>query len=90
MPTISLKTSNLLSNMDTRRVFEAVVQPRTISFRDLRRNLPTQNLTQSIQLLKDADLIAEKPAIIDDFNTLYVTATGLNVAQALRSTGLKL
>ena len=90
MPTISLKTSNLLSNMDTRRVFEAVVQPRTISFRDLRRNLPTQNLTQSIQLLKDADLIAEKPAIIGDFNTFYVTATGLNVAQALRSSGVKL
>jgi hypothetical protein len=89
MPTISLKKSNLLSNMDTRRVFEAVVQPRTISFRDLRRNLPNQNLTQSIQLLKDADLIAEKSAIIDDFNTLYVTATGLNAALALRSSGLK-
>lgn len=82
---LNIKTSNLLSDVTTRGVFEAVAKPRTISFRDLKSNFPPEeDLEQSITLLKQADLIGEKPAVINDFSTLYVTASGLDAVQALR------
>ncbi len=84
MALINTKTSTLLSNLTTRGVFEAVAKPRTISFRDLKRNFADDDLQKSITLLKQADLIGEKTAVINDFNTFYVTANGLSAAQALR------
>jgi len=84
MAALNLRTSQVLSDSNTRGIFEAVAKPRTISVGELRRSFPAVNLEQSIRTLKDADLIAENPAIIGDFTTLYVTANGLNVAQALR------
>lgn len=85
MTALSFKASKILSDSNTRGVFEAVAEPRTISVRELRKSFPKVNLEQSIESLKALDLIAEKPAIIGDFSTLYVTANGLNVAQVLRS-----
>jgi hypothetical protein len=81
---LSMKTTDLFKDVTTRGVFEAVANPRTIRIRDLRSNFPHQDLDRSIKLLKDADLIQEQPAAIDDFSTLSVTATGLNVAQAIK------
>ena len=84
---LNIKTSNLLNDVTTRGVFEAVAKPRTISFRDLKSNFPAEDLEQSIVLLKQADLIGERPAVINDFSTLYVTASGLDAVQALRQLG---
>jgi hypothetical protein len=90
MALINFRTSNLLSNLTTRGVFEAVAKPRTISFRDLKRNFPAdEDLNEAITLLKQADLIGEKPAVINDFNTFYVTANGLNAVQALRQSNVQ-
>lgn len=81
---LNMKTTNLFQDDATRGVFEAVANPRTILIRDLKSNFPHIDLKRSITLLKDANLIKEQPAVIDDFSTLYVTASGLNVAQAMK------
>lgn len=84
MALLDFATSNLLQDLKTRGVFEAVVKPRTISFRDLKSSFASdEELEESIAVLKEADLIGEKSALIPDFNTLYVTANGLNAARAL-------
>jgi len=86
---LTIKTADLLKDPTTRGVFEAVANPRTIRIRDLRINFPQVDLDRSIALLKNADLIKVEPAVIDDFNTIYVTATGLNVAQAMKRPSIK-
>jgi hypothetical protein len=86
---MNMKTTNLFRDVTTRGVFEAVAKPRTILVRDLRNNFSREDLEHSITALKEADLIKEKPAVIDDFSTLYLTANGLNVAQALKQPSLK-
>jgi hypothetical protein len=90
MAAINFITSNALRNSATRGVFEAVARPRTISLRDLKSNFPAdEDLQGSITLLKQADLIGERPAVIQDFSTYYVTANGLNAAQALRQSSVR-
>ena len=73
-----------------RTVFDAVAKPRAILLRDLRNNVlqdegsvSKETVEHSISVLKDADLIKERPAAIGDFSTLYLTANGLSAAQAL-------
>ena len=41
-------------------------------------------IEHALQSLKDADLIKEKTAPIEDFNTYYVTAGGLDAERKLR------
>jgi hypothetical protein len=86
---LNMETKNLFKDDTTRGVFEAVAKPRTILVRDLKINFPNLDLKRSITLLKDADLIKEQPAVIDDFSTLYVTANGLNLAQAMKRADLQ-
>jgi hypothetical protein len=81
---LDMKTKDIFKDDTTRGIFEAVAKPRTILVRDLKSNFPHVDLKRSITLLKDADLIREQPAVIDDFSTLYVTANGLNVVQAMK------
>jgi hypothetical protein len=84
MALISVETSNVLRDPKARGVFEAVAKPRTISLRDLKSSFSSdEDLQESIAVLKEADLIGEKPAVIQDFSTLYVTANGLNAVLAL-------
>jgi len=86
---LAMKPMNLLEDDTTRGVFEAVARPRTILIRDLKSSFPDIDLNHSITLLKNANLIKEQPAVINDFSTLYVTASGLNVAQAMRQPSLR-
>ena len=89
----------VLADAATRAVFEAVAKRRTILLRDLKRdlnsdlksdlseepgNVSTESVEHSLSVLKNADLIRERPAPISDFSTFYVTANGLNAAQALK------
>jgi hypothetical protein len=50
--------------------------------------MSTEELEHSITVLKDADLIKERPAAISDFSTLYLTANGLSAANALKDSSL--
>jgi hypothetical protein len=77
-------STELLRDDTTRGVFEAVAEPRTILVRDLRNSFPHAQLESSIAALKQAKLIKESPAVLDGFSTLYLTAGGLGVAQALK------
>ena len=82
---LNVELSNLFRDGTTRGVFEAVAQPRTILVRDLKSRFPNNvQLDQTIRRLIKAELIKVKPSIIQDFNTLYVTADGLSAVTALK------
>jgi hypothetical protein len=82
---LNVELSNLFEDGTTRGVFEAVAKPRTILVRDLKTRFPNNDqLNQTISLLKNAALIKEMPSVINDFNTLYVTADGLSAVKALK------
>ena len=81
--TIDLDRVNVLKDNNTREVFQAVVKPRTVTVRELKSSFPGLNLEETIVNLKNAGLIKEQPAVINDFSTLYVTANGLSTARAL-------
>ena len=91
--TLNPNTANLLKDETTRGVFKAVAGPRTVQFRDLKLQFSDASaLGQSIKKLAEANLIKVSEAPIEDFKTLYVTADGLNWAQALtrRAAGVDL
>jgi len=56
--------------------------------RDLKSRFSDDVLNKTINRLKGLDLIKEKPSVIDDFNTLYVTADGLSAVRALQQRSL--
>lgn len=87
--TMKDKAKLLFEDAATRNVFEAVAKPRTILIRDLKNTFSGENLEHSINVLKEADLIKEKPAVINDFSTLYLTADGMDAVQALKRYNLK-
>jgi hypothetical protein len=88
----------LLSNGVFNRVFKVIAEQRTVQLKDIRdlllknqkapmedqRQTTEDQLREAVDFLKDADLIKERSAPIDDFATYYVTADGLNVERALR------
>jgi hypothetical protein len=93
--TLTLLASKVFRDAVTRTVFEAVAKPRTILVRDLKNNvtqedtnLSNEDLEHSITVLKDADLIRERPAVISDFSTLYLTRNGFDAANALKDPSL--
>jgi hypothetical protein len=84
----------LLSNDVTKLVFKAVLKNRSILFKELRESLgktpelaagpDKTQLENAVKILKDADLIKERIAPIEDFNAYYVTANGLSAERQLR------
>jgi hypothetical protein len=85
---LNVELTNLFDDDATRGVFEAVALPRTIMVRDLKTRFSDDVLNKTISRLKGLDLIKEKPSVIDDFNTLYVTANGLSAVKALKQRSL--
>ncbi len=51
---------------------------------ELQATLNNSKLEDAVKKLKDADLIKERTAPIEDFNTYYVTADGLTAERQLR------
>ena len=83
----------LLSKDTIKRVFKEVLRNRSVLFKELReslrktpelRALDKPQLEEAVKKLKDADLIKERTASIEDFNTYYVTADGLTAERQLR------
>jgi hypothetical protein len=71
----------LLTQPTARKILDKVVQYKLIQVRDLvKQTEPDANAETTkgiVRELKDLRLIDEKTSAIDDFNTLYVTAAGL-------------
>jgi hypothetical protein len=84
----------LLSNDVTKFVFREVAKNRSVLFKQLRESLDKTpelqanpdkfQLEAAVKMLKDADLIKERTAPIEDFKTYYVTANGLTAERQLR------
>ena len=84
----------LLSNDVVKFVFKEVLKNRSVQFKEIREslyqkpelqsNLDNFKLEDAVKKLKDADLIKERTAPIEDFNTYYVTADGLTAERQLR------
>lgn len=78
---------SLLTIPTIRNVFIKVAQERTIRFRDLQHSLGIKRdeAVATLNKLKEAKLIKEQGAPVDDFATFYVTAAGISVERQLRN-----
>jgi hypothetical protein len=91
---LDLTLSALLANGVVVSVFKEVLKNRSALFRDVvnsvgrKSNLPSHTAKTEVEnavlLLKDADLIRENTAPIEDFTSYYVTAKGLNAERQLK------
>lgn len=75
----------LFSDDAIKDVFKVIAKERSIRLRELRQVLEgLPDLRDSLDKLKAADLIKERAAPIDAFNTYYVTANGLTAERQLQ------
>jgi hypothetical protein len=87
----------LLSDKVIQLVFKEILQNRSVLFKEIFESLAKKpeletamtkfSLEDAVKSLKDADLIKERSAPIEDFNTYYVTANGLSAERQLRLAG---
>jgi len=77
----------LLTVPAVRDVFNKVAKERTIRFKKLQNDLGIERdeAFASLNKLKEANLIKEHEAAVEDFTTFYVTAEGLSVERELRN-----
>lgn len=77
----------LLADQKIRDTFELIASVRKIRLKDLLDRLHASKEDASVRLirLKDANLIEEEKASVEDFNTYYVTADGLSVERKLKA-----
>ncbi len=80
------KVFSLLDDAAVLDAFKLIVSVRKIRLKDLVDKLQTnkEDASKWLSQLKEADLISEEPASIDDFNIYYVTSQGLSVDRKLR------
>lgn len=66
-----------------REVFKLLVQDKSIRFGDLVKKASGERheVKQALETLKDASLVKEAGAAIEDFSTYYVTADGLEAGR---------
>jgi hypothetical protein len=81
---VDFATFALLAKPLVRQVFETVVNERSIRFNELLRRAALsdekrEEVKAALRELKGANLINEIGSVIDDFNTYYVTAAGLEL-----------
>jgi hypothetical protein len=85
----------LLSDKVVQSVFKAILENRSAIFKELLASLgkkpddpdDRKQIESAVSQLKDADLIKERTAPIEDFNSYYVTSDGLNAERQLRLVG---
>ena len=84
----------LASSSAVRTIFEAILKNRSAIFKDLMAVVgkstgddqeSRREVEAAVSLLKEADLIKERPAAIEDFSSYYVTANGLAAESDLNS-----
>jgi Mn-dependent DtxR family transcriptional regulator len=79
----------LLVNDQARQVFEKIAEKRYVRLKDLRDMLGQDpaaitHLNENLNSLKQARLIDEEGASLEDFTTYYVTSDGLSAERQLR------
>jgi DNA-binding HxlR family transcriptional regulator len=77
----------LLNNEVARRIFDLIFNRRRIPFRQLLESEPTigrEELKEQLQQLVEEALVATTEVPIEDFQTYYVTRTGLTTERRLR------
>lgn len=80
----------LLSNKVVLQVFKNILEKRSVLFKEIlasqgqKTGEERERLEDAVKVLKKAELIKERSAPIEDFNTYYITADGLSVARELR------
>ena len=92
MADIAVSTLVLLSDTLVKNVFEAILKNRSAIFKELitatgkKADDPDDRrvVEDAVARLKDAALIKECPASIEDFNSYYVTSDGLGAERQLR------
>lgn len=86
---VDLIKLSVLANRANNQVFNQVVNNRSIRFSDLINNtgLNRDETKRALLELKNASLIDETGAPIDDFKTYYITATGLETSREARRYG---
>lgn len=78
--TIDYKILAALSDPTTKQVLHTVVAGKAVRLRQLLTGVASEAATlRAIEILKEAQLIKETPAAIDDLKTYFVTASGLEV-----------
>jgi hypothetical protein len=85
-------TIRLFSDAVVKTVFEAILKNRSAIFKELVASVgknaddPTdrKQVEEAVSRLKEADLIRERAASIEDFNSYYVTSGGLGAERELR------
>jgi hypothetical protein len=79
--------SVLFSLPIARRALEIIAQQQIIQVRDLKEKMESEanadDTRMALRTLKDLRLIDEKQTSIEDFNTLYVTAEGLETVRKI-------
>jgi len=85
---VDFATLSMLAVPTVRLVFEQVVKNRSIRLGELiervRPKVDRENVEEMLRELKDAELIKEKGSAIEEFNTYYVTANGLEANQEVK------
>ena len=89
---IDSATILLLSDKVVQHVFKAILQNRSAIFKELVASLgksaddpdDRKQIESAVSRLKQADLIKERAAPIEDFNSYYVTSDGLSAERQLR------
>jgi hypothetical protein len=79
----SVLFKEILDSIDPKSEERKYIDPETEEQKKLR-----QQVEDAVRRLMDADLIKERSAAIEDFNSYYVTADGLSTARELRRSKL--
>ncbi len=88
---MDMQIFSLLSELPTRCVFDQVVKKRRIRFRDLLKQLESVDhpldrgtAKEMLNRLKMAQLISEEVSSIEDWNTYFLTADGLEASREMK------
>ena len=79
---LDLTTLSALAAPSAREIFKQIVNRRTVRFNDLVQLAGGREpAKQAIKLLIGASLVKEESSGLEDFNTYYVTAQGLEASR---------
>lgn len=77
--------ATLSANLKAKKVLHTVVRGRAVQLRELiAEDVTRADALACVSILKNAQLIKETQAPIDDLKTYFVTATGLEMDQRVK------
>ncbi len=77
--------ATLSANLKAKKVLHTVVRSKAVQLRELiAEDVTRDDALACVSILKDAHLIKETQAPIDDLKTYFVTASGLDMDQRVK------